>query len=169
MKNIFTFKNFNLLIIVFCCLFATNAFAQKPIKKPVKRPINNQQMPASKMGKPSKSKIAQLKIAYITKEVDLTEKEAQAFWPKYNFHEKKIQDIKSKLNDAKQKEVSSIGDKEKEKIMLERMKLESEKAEMKKKRYEDLKKVLSPTKISKVLAAEDGFVKYMFRQYKGRK
>jgi len=163
MKNIYTFKIFVLFAIAFCCLITTNTYAQKN-----KRQISGKQMPASKLGQPSKSKIAQLKIAYITKEVDLTEKEAQEFWPKYNFHEKKIQDIKFKLNDAKRNEVNAVGDKEKEKIMLERMKLESEKAELKKKRYEDLKKVLSPTKISQVIAAEEGFVKYMFRQYKGR-
>ncbi len=43
-------------------------------------------------GKAKKEKIQQMKIAYITKELDLSTEESEKFWPVYNEMEKKIKD-----------------------------------------------------------------------------
>ena len=44
-----------------------------------------------------KEKIESLKIAFITKRLDLTSKEAQQFWPLYNEYNDKIKAIKKNL------------------------------------------------------------------------
>lgn len=43
-------------------------------------------------GKAKKEKIQQMKIAYITKELDLSTEQSEKFWPVYNEMEKKIKD-----------------------------------------------------------------------------
>lgn len=43
---------------------------------------------------PDHSKIQALKVSHITEQLDLTEKEAQEFWPVYNEYDKKISTYK---------------------------------------------------------------------------
>ena len=54
-----------------------------------------------------REKIKALKVSFITEKLDLTESEAQKFWPIYNTHEEKTSKIKHK-------ELRSIGKKIKE-------------------------------------------------------
>ena len=54
-----------ILIPVFALLLSVNLYAQKP----------------------NKEKVKALKVAHITEQLDLTAKEAQAFWPVYNTNE----------------------------------------------------------------------------------
>lgn len=45
-------------------------------------------------GKKMPDKIKALKIAYITEKLNLTEKEAERFWPLYNTHQKRISELR---------------------------------------------------------------------------
>ncbi|WP_396177732.1 sensor of ECF-type sigma factor [Flavobacterium sp.] len=120
-----------------------------------------------------KEKIKALKIAYITKDLNLTSSEAEKFWPIYNaFDEKqfelrmvKMRKVRSEL---KSKPIDSFSDAEANLLLIQIDQMENESHENKKKLVADLRKVISPVKILKLKQAEDNFNKSLLKQYKNR-
>ena len=107
-------------------------------------------------------KIHSLKIAFITEQLDLTEKEAQEFWAVYNAHNKSFRhkfhqmrdirrDIKSNLNTLTDEKALELMDK----LDDIEAKLYQERVEVSKK----LRAILPPSKLIKLKIAEEDFKK----------
>ena len=121
----------------------------------------------------NRERIKALKVSVITEKLDLTEKEAQQFWPIYNAHEKETSEIRFKEVKAIRKEIREQIDTmtdEKANELLTRLK----KAEIKmhNSRMEfanNLSGILSPKKIILLKIAEDDFKKKMFEELRKKR
>lgn len=116
------------------------------------------------MGKNSE-KIKMLKIAFITQELNLTEKEAQAFWPIYNRMAQEREDLRqaarSQHNQSKKTEFT---DQEAEKILMEQMEMEQKLLDLDKKYISEFRTVLPASKILKLRIAERDFLHKVLRK-----
>lgn len=120
-----------------------------------------------------RERIQALKVSFITEKLDLTAKEAQAFWPIYNTYDensrkckyedmrgirKEIKENAATLTDAKAKELL-------DKFVQAENTLHQERVNL----IVNLKKIISPKKIILLKATEDDFNRKLFDEYKKRK
>ena len=138
------------IIPIFILLFSVSLFAQQ-----------------------NRDRVKALKVSFITEKLDLTPKEAQAFWPVYNTFEEnstkiRQQNIRSIRREIKQN-LNTLTD-AKASELLERLiqaenNLHKEHMELMTK----LKDIISPQKIIMLRAAEDDFKRKLFDQYKRKR
>ncbi|WP_458625891.1 hypothetical protein [Winogradskyella sp. PC D3.3] len=119
--------------------------------------------------RPNREKIKALKIAHITDQMDLTETEAQKFWPIYNANE----DAENKLrerssNRRKSKNPDELSEDEARLLLLDMENIEKQKVELQSKLLKDLFEILPAKKIIKLYQAEHSFKQKMFEEYKKR-
>lgn len=107
------------------------------------------------------------KVAYITDRINLTEKEAAAFWPVYNRFEDEKKAITKKYSVKNKKDWMS--DSEAEKFMLDRMQMEEEILKLKRDYYWDFKKVIPPSKIAMLKNAEREFKKQLLNRAQNKR
>ena len=118
----------------------------------------------------NRERIKALKVSFITENLDLSEKEAQKFWPVYNNYEKQTSTIRFKEIKALRKEIkeniSTMTDEEASAFIT---KLNDAETRMLKLRMEFSKKlsnIIPAKKIILLKIAEDDFKKKMFEEYK---
>jgi hypothetical protein len=118
-------------------------------------------------------KIKTLKIAYITQELSLTTSEAEKFWPIYNTHDSKINELRSlerhdigpKLTNGLQ----ALSDDEANVLIDKWFQIETQTLKLRQELVMNLRKVLPPKKILKLKKAEDDFKRRLLERYKGKK
>lgn len=120
-----------------------------------------------------KEKIKALKIAYITKDLNLSSSEAEKFWPVYNSFDEKQFDLRMvkmrKIRqELKSKPIENFSDAEANALLNQIDNLEEDSYQNKKKLISDLRKIISPVKILKLKQAEDDFNKSLLKQYRKR-
>jgi hypothetical protein len=117
-----------------------------------------------------RERIKALKVAYLTEQLNLSESEAQKFWPIYNAFEEQEQKLR-KENYTKRKEtnVESLSEQEAKKLIEDMFFIEKQKFELRENFVKDLQKILPSKKIIKLKIAEDEFNKKMFDEYKKRR
>lgn len=119
-----------------------------------------------------KEKIESLKIAFITKRLDLTSKEAQQFWPLYNEYHQKRDDLKivQRQNRKNLKEnYEGLSDKEIESMIDDDIALKQKDLDLQKELHKKLKLVLSAKKIGLLYKAEEDFKRELLKQLKENK
>ncbi len=124
---------------------------------------------AQRDGKMSERIKAQ-KIAFITERLDLTETEAQKFWPIYNAFEAKNQKLRQLFGgrDGKGK-IDGLSEQEAKSFLDEMMTADTDKHQLKQQFVKDLLKVLPAKKIILLKATEDAFNRRMMEQFKKRR
>jgi hypothetical protein len=143
------------IITLFVVLLSFSALAQAPDR------MRNQK------------RIKALKIAFITDRLDLSEKEAEKFWPIYNkFNEAEsklkfidLRQLKSKARNS----FDSLTDAEASKMLEEIMAIEDELHKMRIQYMSELKTILPAKKIMLLKAVEDEFNRKMFEEFKKRR
>ncbi|APX99815.1 hypothetical protein [Lacinutrix venerupis] len=136
-----------ILIPVFALLLSISSYAQKL----------------------DREKIKALKIAHITEQMDLSAKEAQAFWPIYNTKEEaenKLREQSSKRR--KDKKVENLSETEAKALLLEMVEIENKKQELHSKFITDLLNILPAKKIIALMQADHSFKKKMIQEYRQR-
>lgn len=117
-------------------------------------------------------KIKALKIAFITEALDLTEKEAQAFWPVYNLHDDNINKTRQKKLRKIYHEIRQNKDKlseEQASNLLSRLtEAENEIHNERTLLITKLKRIIPAKKIILLKVAEEQFKRKMLHQYKKR-
>jgi hypothetical protein len=116
-------------------------------------------------------RIESYKIAFITEKLDLTPKEAAAFWPVYNEYNelmKKIRD-KSKERSRIYREKTAPTDHEAEKYITDHAASKHQEQELTKKYVGEFKKVLPVTKVAKLITLEQEFKMQLLRKLKDHK
>lgn len=117
-----------------------------------------------------REKIKALKVSFITEKLDLTENEAQKFWPIYNAYDESTFKVKHRELRGIRKKIkenpSTLTDKE-SLVLLDKL------IEAEKKLYDantqliiKLKKIISPKKIIQLRAAEEDFNRKLFDEYR---
>ncbi|MDO5969714.1 sensor of ECF-type sigma factor [Flavivirga aquimarina] len=120
----------------------------------------------------NREKIKALKISFITEKLDLTEQEAQQFWPVYNNYDKttnkiKYQDLRSIRREIRSS-IDTMTDKRAKELIT---KLNEAEKELHKQRMElssKLLKIISPKKIILLKVAEDDFKRKILDHYKNK-
>lgn len=119
-------------------------------------------------------KIRQLKIAFITSEINLSAEDAAKFWPIYNEAENEIHEIKKSSYAAyskyiKGKNESEINEADAKKFIEILNENETKIVEIKEKRYHNLGKSISYKKIIRLRKVEEDFKQKLLEQYKKKK
>lgn len=116
--------------------------------------------------------IENMKIAFITKKVNLTSTEAQAFWPVYNeFHNKLDELRKSKRQIFREgkEDVGNMTDDEVEALMQQHFDFRLKELELQKEYHAKFKSVLPVKKVAALYGAEEEFKRELIKKIRDRK
>ncbi|GAA3576980.1 hypothetical protein [Snuella lapsa] len=120
-----------------------------------------------------RDRIKALKVSFLTERLNLTEGEAQKFWPVYNAYDEntvklkyhtlrkirhEIKDSLETLTDAKAQELLDRLDDAENKLHREQIQLNNK-----------LKNIISPKKILLLKVAEEDFTRKLFEEFKNRR
>lgn len=114
-------------------------------------------------------KVKALKTAFITDRLDLTSAEAEKFWPVYNQYEKELHQLqvveRMAILDkvAESGGVKNLSEKEASEILQKVLDLNQKIQTTENNKYIALKKVLPSVKILKLIKAEEGFKRELFK------
>jgi hypothetical protein len=113
-----------------------------------------------------KEKIEALKVAYITKKLNLSPEEAQKFWPVYNKYtaelEKSRKDFRGQMVDEL-KNIDQMSNAEADKALRDMIEFRSKELDITKQYTNEFKKVISPQKVVKLFVAEQEFKKELLK------
>ena len=123
--------------------------------------------------KEKKEQIKTLKVAFFTTELDLTNTQAEKFWPIYNtFDDKqfelrhqKMRAFMKKMNDGS---LDKISEKEANTFLAQIQDTEEELFLLRKKFTSNLRAILPASKIIKLKKAEEDFNRKLLQQYRNK-
>lgn len=118
-----------------------------------------------------REKLEALKVAYLTRELELTPTEAQTFWPLYNEMEDKMSGLRKQRRGNRlesRDNQTKLSDAELSKAIDRSLALEQQELDLKKEYNERFKKILPIAKVAKLHQAEHGFRKELLRGAKDR-
>lgn len=118
----------------------------------------------SAQGQNKSKQIEAIKIAYLTRRLELTPEESQKFWPVYN----QYQDELGALNRQKKQTRTENADNPNQ-LVDDDLKFETKTLELKKKYRQEFGKVLSAEKVKKLYMAERDFREELIRQLRNRR
>ena len=128
---------------------------------------------AGVFAQPNNKRIKAMKIAYITERLELTETEAEKFWPIYNAFENKLSELKhGELRTIRmelRKNYDNLSEKRAQELLDRFVEIENTLYDEKVKYVDKLKKVLPAKKIILLKAIEDEFNKMLMEQLKKRR
>ncbi|MFN8295490.1 MAG: hypothetical protein U0T69_04805 [Chitinophagales bacterium] len=111
-------------------------------------------------------KIEAMKIAFITKRLQLTPEESQKFWPVYNQYEAEKKQIRqSTIGTVKDlKEDGDFTNAEAEQAITKYVEFKAKDLDLIKKYVAEFRKILPATKVAKLVTAEEHFKKMLTKQ-----
>lgn len=112
-------------------------------------------------------RVQALKVAFITKALNLTSAEAEKFWPIYNEYQDKRDVARNKMQaDYKliREQADLLSTEELTRLGDEIVALKIKDAELVSEMHEKLKKVLPPKKLAQLYVAEDDFKKWLIEK-----
>ena len=122
--------------------------------------------PPPPMGE-KKEQIEAMKVAFLTKKLDLTPTEAQVFWPVYN----QFQDELDKLREGRRKDIreaksdlENLSDKDVEKVVDGEIAFRQAELDILKKYHLQFKKVLPLPKVARLYRAEEEFKRDLLKK-----
>ncbi len=121
--------------------------------------------------KPDRDKIKALKVAFFTEHLDLTSKEAEAFWPLYNKYDDERNVLREREHNEiryKLKEMNGLSEKEAVTLLNTYLEMEEEEEELDRAFLKNLSKVITAKKTLLLLRTEDDFKRQLIRQYRSR-
>lgn len=112
-------------------------------------------------------RIESMRIAFITKKLDLSPDEAQKFWPIYNQYRKEHQELKNNYRGNRDNE--PLSDQEAEDAISASLELEEKEVALKRRYYTELKGILPVQKIAMLRKAERQFKERLVKQLNERR
>lgn len=109
-------------------------------------------------------RIEAIKVAFITKKLDLSTEEAQKFWPVYNEYQKELMELMKKRREARQKTEISPNDK-----INADLAYESKMLDLKKKYKKLYLKAIPADKVLLLYQAEREFREHLIKQLNHRR
>lgn len=130
--------------------------------------------PSWGQSKESHDQIKQLKIAHITATLNLTNDEAEKFWPLYNTYDNKMSALRHNaivryIKHANLDEIAQMSDKDASSKLQELIDSEEEYFTTRQKFIIDVKKIINSRKIILLKKAEDDFNRKLLKKYKDTK
>lgn len=119
---------------------------------------------------PNRDKIKTLKIAYITEKLNLSEKEAQKFWPIYNDFEEENAKLRREGYEIRKKiNIESMSDDDAKQLLKEIRANETKRQTLENDFTDKLTSAISAKKVILLHKIEDDFKRKMFEEFKKRK
>ena len=152
--------------VAVCALivYSTAAFAQKG--QPQKPQVHD-----DKARQERKEDIEAMKVAFITKKLDLTPEEAQQFWPVYNQYNDKLNELRKKRReDHKQtkQNFDTMSDKEVEQVVDNEMAMRQKELDIQKEYHAKFKAVLPIKKVARLYTTEEQFKRVLLDKLKDK-
>lgn len=117
-----------------------------------------------------RERIKALKIAFITEKLELTQTEAQKFWPIYNAHELERNMLRETIREKKRNlNIENMSEADAKILLTEMVAFEEEKIELKTDFVESLLTAIPAKKIILLKIADDEFNKRMLEEFKRRR
>lgn len=122
-----------------------------------------------------RKKVKVLKVSYITEKLNLTEKEAEKFWPIYNKYEKRMHEAYARKKAILKRDIKNSGgidnltERQAEDVAKNILELKKVIVKQHAKLQEELSKVISYKKIVKLEVSEREFERQLFRRYKNQR
>ncbi|HXU28797.1 MAG TPA: hypothetical protein VN698_16325 [Bacteroidia bacterium] len=110
-------------------------------------------------------KIEALRVAFITKKLNLTADESQKFWPVYNEYQDKL---KASWQEFKKQPTVFTNDKEAQNYLDAELLLKQREFSLYKEYYDKIKKIIPVKKVAELRQAEDDFKKELLKQLQGK-
>lgn len=117
----------------------------------------------------SEDKIQSLKVAYFTKELNLSTTEAEKFWPIYNKHNsiyQELSDVEWEAIKEGLREVDNYEEEDANQLLIRYKNYLNQRLQNRLTFIEELEKVLTPKKIMLLKHAEYNFNKKLLKQYR---
>ena len=115
-------------------------------------------------------RIKSLKIAHITEDLNLTQIEAQNFWPIYNAYEVKKSDLKKTTRKIREQlDMQTINEADARAVISDMITSERKQHDLKSQFIKDLLTVLPAKKVIQLKLSENEFNKLMLREIRQRK
>jgi hypothetical protein len=133
-------------ILLFSLCIAVNSFGQKIDENDVKS----------------------YKIAFITERLDLTSKEAQVFWPIYNKHNKRYENLKENVWEPIKKglkDIDNLSEKDAEDLLSDYIDYKKKRLEYRQDYINELLTAITPKKVMQLKKADYDFNKELLKQY----
>ena len=111
-------------------------------------------------------RVEAMKVAFITKRLNLTPEEAEKFWPIYNEYQDKREVVRNQLKENRDKvreQSETLTPEELMKLADEEMTLRQQDLDLQKEMHEKLKKVLPAKKLALLYVAEEDFKKELLK------
>lgn len=108
-------------------------------------------------------KVEALRVAFISKKLELSNTESEKFWPVYNEYNDKVKAIRKNLRQSFKKGVDNLSDKEMEELYLLEIKSKQAEAEQFKICYDKIKVIIGTKKTLKLHLAEEEFKKEIIK------
>jgi len=120
--------------------------------------------------KDKKERIKTLKIAFLTERLELTETEAQKFWPIYNAHETEMDMLRMNAREKRRNlKVEGMTEDEAKQALSDMLAFEHEEQQLKSDLVESLLTAIPAKKIIALYLAEKAFNRRIFEEMKKRK
>ncbi|MEL7124018.1 MAG: hypothetical protein AAFO07_31560 [Bacteroidota bacterium] len=113
-------------------------------------------------------RIQSMKVAYITNRIGLTTEESEKFWPIYNEHNQKIQQLKRSLR-PNNMNFASLSDQEAEDLLTAYMDMEEKQVQLEKELVNDLKAIIGSRRILMLKKAEKEFNQELVKNLQERR
>ena len=104
-----------------------------------------------------KDKVEALRIAFISKRVELTAAEAEKFWPVYNEYNDKLKAIKKNLRQSYRKKAETLNEKEAEELYYLDLQSKQAETDVHKVYSEKIKTIIGVKKVVRLRVAEEEF------------
>ena len=115
-------------------------------------------------------KIKALKIAFITERLQLSESEAQKFWPIYNAFEDENNKLRREsFNKHRPEDIDSMTETEAKNLVNDMISVENQRNKLRVQFYKDLLTAIPAKKVILLKATEDAFNRRMFEEWKKRR
>src|SRR5690606_11313054 len=119
------------------------------------------------------NKIKSLKVAFITEKLNLTEKEAQKFWPVYNAYDDTVSNLKfnqlRKVIHEIRESYASVSDEKANELLNKALEIEAKIHSEDVKLVKKLRSIISSKKILALKNAEEDFNRKMLEEFNKRR
>ncbi len=115
--------------------------------------------------------ITSYKIAFITDRLDLSSKEAQVFWPIYNKHNKRYENLKNNTWEPIKKDlnnVDNLSEKDAESLLENYRNYKKKRLQYREDYIKELLTVITPKKIMQLKKADYDFNRELLKQYQSK-
>lgn len=117
-------------------------------------------------GQTQKDRVAELRIAFISKKLELSQSESQKFWPIYSEYTDKVRAIRKNLRKGYKKGIDNLSDKEVEELYLLDIKSKQAETNLHTEYAAKIKEIIGTKKCVKLRVAEEEFKQEIIQNIK---